>query len=248
MSGNTLNIRGLVKSGNVVITDGYVRAINTNKPSNVDVVRIGSFEDGTPEAGRYDVWFKVQSGEPDVFAVGDVFRLSLHNLEADANAGTNPVYPAKNLLPVTQEQFDLSLINYELQAAINSLPELPVIVASDNLQYTNNSDGVVNWTWVIPSDPEQDNVHFQLEWTNDQLFQHGIRHYTTNPKDDRVNDQSPSDRQFFSYEQAPGASWISFPSTGVTKNEYGKKCRFRTVLPSDGTYYWRVRATDDVDR
>jgi hypothetical protein len=248
MAGNTLNIRGLAKNGASVIESGYVRAVNTNRPSNVDVAQIGIYEDGATEAGRYDIWFTRQ-GTEDVFAVGDVFQLSVHRSLDEAESGASPIYPPKSLPAITQEQFDSSLVVYELQVAVNALPGVPIIRAEDNPRYTNKSDGVVDWIWVIPSDPEQENIHFQLEWSSDPTFPSvGTYHYTTNPKDDPVNDKSSSDRQYFAYEVAPGDPWTSFPATGVTKTEYGKKCRFRKSLPSDGIYYWRVRATDTADR
>lgn len=250
MAGNTLNIRGLVKSGVNLITTGYVRAVNLNRPANIGVAQIGGFEDGTLEAGRYDIWFKQNIDEPDVFVIGDVFRLTVHSTEADAQTGSSPIYPPKDLLPVTIAQFDASVINYELQLLINQLPGLPVIRAEDNPRYTNVSSGTVDWIWIIPSDAENDNIHFQLEWSLNPAFPpEQTYRYTTNPADD-INNPSVSagDRQYFAYENIPGDSWRAFPSTGVPSSEYGKRCRFRKTLSNDGIYYWRVRATDNAQR
>lgn len=250
MAGNTLNIRGLVKSGIDLITTGYVRAINLNRPTNISIAQIGSFEDGTPEAGRYDIWFKQNIDMPDVFVAGDVFRLTVHDTQAQAQSGSSPIYPAKDLPPVTVAQFDTSVINYELQLLINQLPGLPVIAAEDNPRYTNASSGTIDWIWIIPSDAENDNIHFQLEWSQDPAFPADKTYrYTTNPADDINNPSiSAGDRQYFAYESVPGDPWRAFPSTGVTPSEYGKRCRFRRTLSSDGIYYWRVRATDNAQR
>ena len=105
MSGNTLNISGQVKQGATLITYGYVRIQNLNRPSTIVIVPIGTFEDGTLEAGRYDAWFRSQEGDADIVAVGDIFELKVFSSLSDATNNTSPSF-----CPPSKHQQSLLLI------------------------------------------------------------------------------------------------------------------------------------------
>lgn len=239
MAGNTFNITGHVRQGAVDITTGYVRVQNINKPSIVALVAIGQFEDGTLEAARYDAWFRAQEGNPDVVAIDDVFELKVFGTLGDATNNINPLFAAKQTTPITEAQFNVSYLTYELEVTNNVLPGLPEIRSEDYNRYANNRTQY--WVWVIPSDSDGDSIHFQLEWSTSSEFPAGSSTHL-------YDTTKTLDRSFFSYETSPGVWNSSFPSSGVPASAYGKKCRFRITTDADGVYYWRVRATDAIDR
>ena len=144
--------------------------------------------------------------------------------------------PAQQTPAITIANFNISYLNYELQLTQNTLPNLPVISSEDNARYDNNR--VVYWTWVVPTDPDGDNIHFEIQWGQNSDFLGTTKTYST---------LNAVDRSAFSYESSPN-SWQSFPSTGITPLNYGKKCRIRVTMTNDSKYYWRVRATDAIDR
>lgn len=237
MSGSVFNISGQVKQGAILVTSGYIRAQNLNRQNVVAIAPIGIFEDGSLEAGRYDAWFRSQEGGIDVVAQGDVFELKVFNTLSDATNNTNALHSAQRTAAVTAEAFNISYMSYELQLVQNLLPAVTVIPSESNLRYTNSR--VVYWTWNVPVDPDGDSIHFQVEWGQDHAFAAGTtRTYST---------LNTVDRSLFSYENSPD-SWLSFPATGITSTNYGKKCRIRITMSGDATYYWRVRATDAIDR
>ena len=237
MSGNTLNISGQVKQGATLVTSGYVRIQNLNRPSAIVIVPIGTFEDGTLEAGRYDAWFRAQEEDSDIVAIGDVFELKVFSALSDATNNISSLFNAQQTPVITIANFNISYLNYELQLSRNLLPNLPVISSEDIERYANNR--VVYWTWITPTDPDGDNIHFQLEWgPNSEFFIGTTKIYNT---------LDSVDRSLFSCEVSPD-NWQSFPFAGITPLNYGKKCRIRIVMTNDSAYYWRIRATDAIDR
>lgn len=237
MAGNTFNISGQVKQGAVLVTSGYVRVTNLNRPSSFSVVPIGTFEDGTLEAGRYDAWLRAQEGEMDVVAIGDVFELKVFNSLNDATSNINPLFAGQQTPAINTSSFNISYLYYDLQLVPNMLPGLPVISSEDNQRYSNSR--VVYWTWTVPSDPDNDTIHFQVEWSQNSNFLSGTtRLYST---------LATLDRSLFSYETSPG-TWSAFPADGISPMYYGKKCRIRIAMSQDSAYYWRIRATDAIDR
>ncbi len=248
MANNVLNISGLVYQGAVLITAGYVRAQNLNIPSMVKVAAIGTYETGDLEAGRYDVWFRSLTEQAFVCNVGDVIELSVYNLQAsitDLQAETvapsvnvNRLFPPKTLPVLTEAQVNASYVAYNIQGVTNELPGLPIINAAENIQFTNSKN--IEWIWKCPTDSDGDTIHFQLEWSLDPSFPliAGTNRYDT---------RNSNDAAMFSYESADGI-WKAFPLSGLPNAHYNKRCRFKITLSSDGTYYWRVRATDNVDR
>lgn len=236
MAGNTFNISGQIKQGAALVTSGYVRVQNLNRSNALAIVPIGLFEDGTLEAGRYDAWFRAQIGDADVVAVGDIFEFSVFGTLDDAMNNTGALFAPQQTLPIDNTAFELSYLSHQLQLVENLLPGLPIISSEDNSRYLNNK--VVYWTWTTPIDPDGDNIHFELQWAKNSEFA---------PVEKTYNTLYAVDRSVFSYEITPD-NWLPFPSTGMTPANYGKRCRIRLTMGGNSAYYWRIRATDNIDR
>jgi hypothetical protein len=248
MANNVLNISGLVYQGPVMITSGYVRAQNTNKSDLIAVVPIGEYETGDLEAARYDIWFRALSGQPNVCDADDIIELSVYNNLVNVadlllptippSVNVNRLFPVKLMSPLTTAQVSSSYVAYNIQGVTNELPGLPVIKSEENTAFT--SQRILEWVWRCPTDPDSDTVHFQLEWSQNPSFPSpgGTNRYDTRNGGDVVS---------FTYESATNY-WRPFPTGGLISAHYGKKCKFRIEMAGAGTYYWRVRATDNIDR
>lgn len=246
MASDVLNISGIVYQGASTVTSGYVRAQNRNNPALVSVVPIGEYETGEVEAGRFDIWFRAIGTETSIATVGDVIELTVYNNGVNLLDIRQQTVPSATLAsrlflklmpPLTPQQINNGYIFYEIQGITNELPQSPIILPENNIQDTNKQ--VIEWIWQSPIDPDKDRLHFQLQWSTSPTFA-GV---VTMSYDTR--DEHPVD--LFTYERLPGV-WEQFPQSGLLSDHYGKKCRFKIKMARDGVYYWRVRATDGVDR
>jgi len=237
MQGNTFNVSGLVYRGMVLMTSGYIKVKNINKPEIVTIVPVGSFETGSLEIGRYDAWFRAQQDDNVVVECGDVFEITAFNTFGDAVNDINRLSDSIQTPIVTESDVNLAYIQYNIQILANMLPSLPQILSEDNIRYTNNR--TLYWTWIAPSDVDGDGIHFQIEWSQASSFLPGntVTYDTT----------SALDRSLVSYQDNYG-NWIDFPASGLPSPVYGNKCKLRITMNTNGYFYWRIRATDRISR
>jgi len=253
------------QAGNKVL-NGLVRVRNLNVPDVINVVRLGRLHDGSSNSpttdGYFDAWWVSggSSSAPIVANVGDVMEFIVYPLDAVADINNPaellvepvqavklPLFVAVNSLPIIQSQIDVKIMTFDVYAPGNVLPDSIVILPENkelgyNLQYTNNES--LRWAWSIPSDPENNAVHFKIEWSKDPAFPINepgtVGTATTLPTD-------PT-RTLFKYEYNPDV-FATFPTDGVV-GRAGWRCLFETSVGSsssrDGEYYWRVRATDNL--
>lgn len=258
-------VSGYVYQAGNKLLEGFVRVRNPNTDALV-VARIGYLNDGSTNSpttdGYYDAWW-ISGGDANaaiVANVNDTLEISVYPLDAvaDVNNPTeltlepvqttkNPVFPSIQTTAITQAEIDSKIMTFDVYAPANVLPDSIVILSEDkelgyNLHYTNNS--TLRWAWVIPSDPENNAIHFKVEWSKDSSF-------PNTPGETGVATTLPTDpnRTLFRYESNPGV-FTAFPSNGIA-GRAGWKCIFETSVGSassaDGEYYWRVSATDNID-
>lgn len=235
MIGNTLNISGLVYQGIALMTSGYVRVTNLNRPSIYTIVPIGNFEDGTLQVGRYDAWFRTQQPNDTVVEENEVFGLSVFSTLNDAVNVVNQISASEQTEPLTYIQINAAYLSHNIQLVANTLPSLPQILAEDNVRYTNNR--TVYWTWVAPGDSDGNPLHFQIAWSQTSDF--------PPPATMLYDTRNSLDRSLVSYQNTHG-NWVDFPIAGLPVTGYGRKCRFRITMNTNGAFYWRVRATDGI--
>lgn len=251
MGTNTLNIRGTITQGGNNVTSGYVRVKNQNR-NLIQVVRIGVMDTGEspPTPNFYDLWWRADS--PEIVAdQGDTLELAVYSLTVP-NAEALLADPVTYLPTIpTQTRMltsdDLSVVVWNIAAAADQLPGIPVIVPEDketepnhpiNPNYTNKSSPY--WTWLVPSDPEGYPIHFKIEWSTNPSFSSGVGTATTQSGD--------ALRGNFYYEANPGMAYVQVPVSGVPATHYGVRCHYRMSFVNFGSYYWRVSATDNVNR
>ena len=237
MQGNTFNISGLVYRGANLMTNGYIKVRNTNKPEQVTIVPAGSFEDGSLEVGRYDAWFRTQEEQDIVVETGDVFELTVFNTFGDAVNDINKLSDAIQTDGIADGDIGVGYLQFNVQITANMLPSLPQILSDDNVRYTNNR--TLYWTWIAPNDVDGDSLHFQIEWspTSEFLPANTVAYDTT----------KALDRSLVSWQDNYG-NWVAFPAGGLPNVAYGNRCKLRITMDTSGYFYWRVRATDQINR
>lgn len=89
--------------------------------------------------------------------------------------------------------------------------------------------------FTIPSDPDNNNLHFEIQVDFSGDFTSPILNKASKP------DQA-------GWEYYNGSSWVAIPSGGVSSTYYGNQARYK-VQPGDalssGAYAFRIRARDD---
>ena len=253
MPTNILAVGGTIQQGGTSVTSGYVRIKNASETGMIGYAQIGGTDHlgNTLPAGTYEVWqYGFNSSSTVTAKTGDVLSLTVYSTSQvpDPTVLLNDpvtVTPMFVMQTYTLTDADMTgVVTWNVNGQANQPPLAPVILAKDmttntNPDFTNNAS--VYWMWTIPSDPDGDPVSFKVEWAKDSAF-------TTNHGTATTAANDPARTQF-SYEINPSVWDGNFQGgQGVPSQYYGNRCRFLIPLPSDGTWYWRVGATDNVLR
>lgn len=123
---------------------------------------------------------------------------------------------------------------YVSETAFHLAPGVPTI---DNPSYSGPIPGKrPTFKWTAPRDEENDNLHFEIQITQDSSF-------SATPSVDAFSSDSIAG---FAYSSDNGINWQVFPSTGVVSSNNPEIKASYTVQTdlSTGYWYWRVRAKD----
>lgn len=138
--------------------------------------------------------------------------------------------------------FDTSAGGGDAQPGTKYLQEMtfylpPRLTLIDNPAYSSAITGKrPSFKWTAPTDQENDNLHFDIEVTQDSSF-------ALTPT---ISASSSSSTTGFQYSTDNGLTWTDFPSVGVSSNA-NPAIKIRYTVQQDlwsGSWYWHVRAKD----
>ena len=225
-SGNDIHIRSGTRTIGGVATDVILVGLDI-RDSYDNLVNYLSVCDGRPESGT--------CGRNPIQTINSVSPDENGNLtiEFEQFGVSNGEISSPGTEVYVQEIDHRLILQFPWFGLSDVCPDRIVITRGEDETAGNP---MISIDFEIPTDPDNDNLHFQIQFSPDQSFSVISEDYESNV--------DPG------YWQIWSNGWVAFPAGGVGSELYGEKARIRstdTTLSGDVVYWFRMRAWDGAE-